>query len=225
MRDLAAKLESGTVEAARLRQQVALLHTWCSSSASPLFNDADQTDATWCWNHEMDPAPGQDRGHRTREEERPRGYLHDAYEHVAAGWAADDSLRVGGHFSESGPGNHDGPEHHEHHKEPDEGHMRKRLEELGALRALRRAIQGQRSSGAHPPTPTPAHTHAHTGVRRQGALRSCRAPTEVPSRGQFFALLLRRFRPDISNLKNTQKSLFVMSDTSLGDPLSQWGAD
>jgi len=74
----------------------------------------------------------------------------------------------------------------------------------------------------HPRLHTPMHTRAFGGKGLYAA--AARQPKFHPE-DNFFALLLRRFRPSISNLENTKKSLFVMFDTSLGDALSQWGAD
>ena len=143
---LEVQLKTRSAEVAQLRQQVALLHRWCSPSSPPLLSDldaeaGDDSHHSWRdrrgWNEDRETHSGKPR--------RGRAWRDEHTLSPAAPW--DDDL--------DGPGDEEDEEAEEEwHKAEDEREGRAdedekeyvdaRLHELAALRALRKAIEGRR---------------------------------------------------------------------------------
>ena len=189
------------MEATRLRQQVALLHKWCSSSSAPLFTDLDpgfpdagiggaerDREDSWDW-YDWDPLAGGSAGKSQRRAGARGGGRQSKSTHrdsQADPWE-DDELSPASVEDARGRRARRGSQYlgDGHVGEDGAGHMRKRLEELATLRALRRTFEAQRRSGTgQHEAPAPVHAAvARQDRHRDGHSRSSRAghASEAPS--------------------------------------------
>ena len=159
------------METSRLRQQVALLHKWCSSSSSPLFtvtpadmpssrstrgaNSQRGKNGAWGWYDEIESEDVRDK-RRHADNDRFSEYEDDASPPLSP-YRGEGAGRRGGRRSGSrrverdwgewddGELDHGGQEMRVGDEEEEQ--MRKRLEELATLRALRRAFERRSQEG------------------------------------------------------------------------------